>query len=211
MHIRLDYSSKCIDLRQGLLTGLLTGLADLNCSELTLRELRLESVPGAHRLLAEVVRRWTEDIRNNQIPRLLVGVGPVHSIFQLLQGLRDLVVLPLEQYQKDGRLVRGLQRGARSFTTSTALSLLELTHRLLGAVKFFAEVAFDVMSPEGAVVQGKLPYQHQMSRRQLLAGGAGGGGGGGAAGAVQARPADLREGVFTAFEVMRQGLEETSR
>ncbi len=200
MHIRLDYGAKCIDLRQGVLTGLLTGLADLNCSELTLRELRLEGVPGLHRLLAEVVRQWTEDIRHNQIPRLLVGVGPMHSVFQLLQGVRDLLVLPLEQYQKDGRLVRGLQRGAHSFTTSTALSVLELTHRMLGAVRFVAEVAFDIMSPEGTVVQGgRLPHQMQSRRRQQ---------------AVQQalqRPADVREGVFTAVEVLKHGIEETSR
>ncbi len=195
----MDYSSKCIDLRNGLLAGLLTGLASLNCSELTLKELHVENVPGLHRLLAQVVAVWTEDIRNNQIPRLLVGVGPMHSIFQLLQGVRDLIVLPLEQYQKDGRLVRGLQRGASSFTTSTALSLLEITHKLLGAVKFFAEVAFDIMSPDGHVVQGRLPYQHEHRRRQV-----------GGRVAVAQRPSDLREGVVSAYEVMKLGMEETS-
>ncbi len=78
----------------------------------------------------------------------------MHSVLQLLQGLRDLVVLPLEQYQKDGRLIKGLQMGANRFTSSTAVSILELTHRLLGAVRFVAEIAFDVMSPEALIVTG---------------------------------------------------------
>lgn len=52
-----------------------------------------------------------------------------------VQGLRDLVLLPIEQYQRDGRIVRGLQRGAQSFTSSTAMAALELTNRLVQAVQ----------------------------------------------------------------------------
>ena len=55
--------------------------------------------------------------------------------FLLVQGLRDLLLLPLEQYQRDGRIVRGLQRGAHSFTSSTAIAALELTNRLVDAVQ----------------------------------------------------------------------------
>lgn len=53
----------------------------------------------------------------------------------LVQGIRDLFWLPIEQYQKDGRIVRGLQRGANSFTTSTALAALELTSRLIHLIQ----------------------------------------------------------------------------
>lgn len=53
----------------------------------------------------------------------------------LVQGIRDLFWLPIEQYQKDGRIVRGLQRGANSFTTSTAMAALELTNRLVQAIQ----------------------------------------------------------------------------
>lgn len=48
-----------------------------------------------------------------------------------VQGIKDLFWLPIEQYQKDGRIVRGLQRGANSFTTSTVMAALELTTRLI--------------------------------------------------------------------------------
>jgi autophagy-related protein 2 len=77
----------------------------------------------------------------------------MHSVLQLVQGLKDLVLMPVEQYQKDGRILRGLQRGAHSFTSSTAMSLLDFTNRVLGVIKFAAELAFDIMSPEGTVVQ----------------------------------------------------------
>jgi len=52
-----------------------------------------------------------------------------------VQGFRDLLWLPIEQYRKDGRLMRGLQRGAASFGSSTASAALELSNRLVQAIQ----------------------------------------------------------------------------
>lgn len=43
--------------------------------------------------------------------------------------------MPIEQYRKDGRIIRGLQRGAASFGTSTASAALELSNRLVQAIQ----------------------------------------------------------------------------
>lgn len=89
--------------------------------------------------------------------------------FPSVQGIFDLFWLPIEQYQKDGRIVRGLQRGAQSFTARTALAALEITSRLIyllqvGFKEFFddwsanwihqqitAETAYDMVSPGPSV------------------------------------------------------------
>lgn len=56
----------------------------------------------------------------------------LYSIFGgVVQGVIDLFRLPYEQYQRDGRIVRGIQLGAQSFTSRTALAALELTTRLI--------------------------------------------------------------------------------
>lgn len=52
-----------------------------------------------------------------------------------VHGLRDLVWLPIEQYRKDGRIVRGFQRGTASFGTSTAMAALELTNRMVRTIQ----------------------------------------------------------------------------
>lgn len=52
-------------------------------------------------------------------------------VFIVVQGVIDLFRLPYEQYQRDGRIVRGIQLGAQSFTSRTALAALELTTRLI--------------------------------------------------------------------------------
>lgn len=51
--------------------------------------------------------------------------------FYLVQGVKDLFCMPIEQYQKDGRIVRGIQLGAQSFTARTAIALLEITTKVI--------------------------------------------------------------------------------
>merc|ERR1719474_70002 len=201
--IRIDYVGKYVDLTQGALTGILAGLAQLNCSEITLRQLEFkQGVLGLDKLLALAVNAWLQDIRSTQLPALLGGVGPMHALLQMFTGLRDLVLMPIEQYRKDGRIVRGIQRGTNSFTHSTTLSMLDVTNKLLSVVKFAAELAFDVMSPDGCVVQGKLPHPTQYCRRRV-----------GRAGLRRARgtPHDVREGMLGAMALVREGLDETAR
>ena len=139
--IRIDYVGKYVDLTQGALTGILAGLAQLNCSELTLRQLELrQGILGLEKLLVTAANAWLTDIRSSQLPALLGGVGPMHAFLQMVCGIRDLILLPLEQYKKDGRIVRGLQKGTTSFTHSTTLSFLDVTNKFLNVVKFVAEV-----------------------------------------------------------------------
>ena len=51
------------------------------------------------------------------------------------QGIYDLFWMPIQQYRKDGRVVRGLQKGTSSFGTSTAMAAVELTNRLVQTVQ----------------------------------------------------------------------------
>ena len=127
---------QCLLFFQGTLTGLLIGLAQLNCSELKLKKLCCRSgLLGYDKLLTYIINEWLVDIRRNQIPGIIGGVGPAYSFVQLYQGIKDLFWLPVQQYRQDGRLVRGLQKGAHSFSTSTAMAILELTNRLVQTVQ----------------------------------------------------------------------------
>lgn len=102
----------------------------------------------------------------------------------LVQGLRDLVWLPIEQYRRDRRLVRGIQRGAYSFSSSTAMATLDIANRFVSLIQSAAQFAHDVVTPPG---------HHQATL------------------AIQAQPRDLREGVAAAYTVMRTGLHDTVR
>ncbi|XP_018619726.1 autophagy-related protein 2 homolog B isoform X2 [Scleropages formosus] len=190
--IRLDYHGKHVSMEQGTFAGIIIGLTQLNCSELKLRRLCYrQGLLGVDKLFSYAINEWLNDIRKNQLPGLLGGVGPIHSLVQLVQGFRDLVWLPIEQYRKDGRIVRGIQRGAASFGTSTAMAALELTNRMVRTVQAAAETAYDMVSPgpdESELKRIKRFSHHRLAHQ----------------------PVDLREGVAKAYSVVKEGITDTA-
>lgn len=193
--IWLDYHGKHVTMDQvGTFAGLLIGLAQLNCSELKLKRLCCRhGLLGVDKVLGYALNEWLQDIRKNQLPGLLGGVGPMHSVVQLFQGFRDLLWLPIEQYRKDGRLMRGLQRGAASFGSSTASAALELSNRLVQAIQATAETVYDILSPAAPIPRS---LQDKRSVRRLRKG---------------HQPADLREGVAKAYDTVREGILDTAQ
>nr|XP_057915994.1 autophagy-related protein 2 homolog A isoform X2 [Doryrhamphus excisus] len=194
--IWLDYHGKHVVIDQGTFAGILIGLAQLNCSELKLKRLCCRhGLLGVDKVIQYAVTEWLTDIRKNQLPGILGGVGPMHSVVQLFHGVRDLFWLPIEQYRKDGRIIRGLQRGAASFGTSTASAALELSNRLVQAIQATAETVYDILSPTPplnryAIAEGRAPPVRP--RRA-------------------AQPADLREGVAKAYDTVREGVIDTAQ
>ncbi|XP_025734112.1 autophagy-related protein 2 homolog A isoform X3 [Callorhinus ursinus] len=193
--IWLDYHGKHVTMDQvGTFAGLLIGLAQLNCSELKLKRLCCRhGLLGVDKVLGYALNEWLQDIRKNQLPGLLGGVGPMHSVVQLFQGFRDLLWLPIEQYRRDGRLMRGLQRGAASFGSSTASAALELSNRLVQAIQATAETVYDILSPAAPIARS---LQDKRSVRRLRKG---------------HQPADLREGVAKAYDTVREGILDTAQ
>lgn len=191
VNIKVDYQAKRVDFSRGPLVGILMGLTHLNKSELRLKKLsNRHGLLGFDKLITYLLQEWIQDIKDHQLKGLLVGVGPMHSLVQLFQGIRDLFWMPIEQYQKDGRIVRGLQRGANSFTTSTAMAALELTSRLVYAIQSTAETAYDMVSP-GPSVRRKT--RGQKGRRKRYS-----------------QPSDIREGMTNAYMLVKEGLGETA-
>lgn len=106
--------------------------------------------------MSYAINEWLNDIRRNQMYNIVGGVGPVHTLLQvckfwkmfqlrsfqsvflsefLAQGIVDLFWLPVDQYRRDGHIVKGFQRGAQSFGVSTASAALELSQRLVGTLQ----------------------------------------------------------------------------
>uniref|UniRef100_A0A8C3G424 Autophagy related 2B n=1 Tax=Cyclopterus lumpus TaxID=8103 RepID=A0A8C3G424_CYCLU len=190
--IRLDYHGKHVAMEQGTFAGIIIGLTQLNCSELKLRRLCYrQGLLGVDKLFSYAINEWLSDIKKNQLPGLLGGVGPIHSLVQLVQGFRDLVWLPIEQYRKDGRIVRGFQRGTASFGTSTAMAALELTNRMVRTIQAAAETAYDMVSP--------VPDERDTKRVKRFS-----------HYGLAHQPVDLREGVAKAYTVVKEGITDTA-
>uniref|UniRef100_A0AAQ5YJY0 Autophagy related 2B n=1 Tax=Amphiprion ocellaris TaxID=80972 RepID=A0AAQ5YJY0_AMPOC len=190
--IRLDYHGKHVSMDQGTFAGIIFGLTQLNCSELKLRQLCYrQGLLGLDKLFSYAINEWLNDIKTNQLQGILSGVAPIHTLVKLVHGLRDLVWLPIEQYRKDGRIVRGFQRGTASFGTSTAMAALELTNRMVRTIQAAAETAYDMVSP--------VPDERDTKRikRYTHYG-------------LAHQPVDLREGVAKAYTVVKEGITDTA-
>jgi autophagy-related protein 2 len=190
--IRLDYRGKRMDMTHGPLAGILMGLAQLNCLEVQLKKINhRHGILGLERLITFMIVELTNDIKKTQLPNLLGGVGPMYSVVQLFQGMRDLFWLPIEQYQKDGRIAKGLQRGANAFTTSAAMAALELTNRLVQTIQGAAEFTYDMVSPGPSVQQQRRQSSNKKKRH--------------------CQPGDIREGMTNAYHVVKEGLGDTAK
>ncbi|XP_022818068.1 autophagy-related protein 2 homolog A isoform X1 [Spodoptera litura] len=195
--IRLDYVGKRVDLSAGPIAGLLMGLAQLNCSELLLKKLEFKlGLLGIEKLIQYATTEWMNDIKRHQLPGLIGGIGPMHSVLQFVAGMKDLVWLPYEQWRRDGRVAHGLRRGAASFTAHTALAALDITTRLLKLIQATAETAFDLLTP-GPTLQLQEAYARRERRRRRRHDPA-------------RHPADIREGVASAYQTVREGFEDTA-
>lgn len=84
---------------------------------------------------------WTPDIKANQLADVISGIAPVRSVVNVGSGIADLVLLPIEQLRKDGRLARGLQKGTTSFAKSTALEAIKLGAKLATGTQVVLERA----------------------------------------------------------------------
>lgn len=193
--IRLDYHGKRIDTEQGTVSGLLMGLGQLNCSELCLKKIvHRHGLLGADKVVTFLLNEWASDIRANQLPSILGGLGPLHSVTQIVKGVRDLLYLPVEQYRKDGRIVRGIQRGATSFGTSTAMATLEVANGAIGLLQSAAETTYELISPSDTHAEGRESQNWRTLGRH----------------ARRSQPADIREGVSNAYTVVKHGVEDTA-
>jgi len=182
LSIRIDYQGKRVETSEyGTILGLLIGLGQLNCSQVTLkRYLNRNGVLGQERLLTNIFTDWGNDIKRNQIPQILGGVGPLHSVRQLLSGFVELFNAPVEAYKRDGRVLRGVKRGASAFSNSTAVAALELSSKFFDWIDFTASFTHDFVSSNN--------IQSPKDQRR--------------------KPTDLREGISNAYGVVHDGLKQ---
>lgn len=182
LSIRIDYQGKRVETSEyGTVLGLLIGLGQLNCSQVCLKRYsNRNGVLGVDRLVTNILTDWGNDIKRNQIPKILGGVGPLHSIRQLLSGFVELFNAPVEAYKRDGRVLRGVRRGASAFSNSTAVAALELSSKFFDWIDFTASVTHDFVSSNNTAA----------ARDQ------------------RRKPTDLREGISNAYGVVHDGLKQ---
>ena len=117
-------------------------------------------------------------------------------------GVADLVLLPIAQYKKDGRIVRGLQKGTTAFVKSTAMEALKLGARLATGTQVILEQAEGVLGSqfrnpvmtETVQVSASTPDANELGDEET----------GDKISRFAEQPVDIKEGVQTAYRSLQR-------
>ncbi|KAF9013883.1 hypothetical protein BDQ17DRAFT_1341670 [Cyathus striatus] len=145
--LKLDYKPRRVDyraLREGKTIELMN-FFHFDGAEMTLRHITLTGVTGWPRLFDKLNDLWTPDVKATQLAEVISGVAPIRSVVNVGSGVADLVLLPIAQYRKDGRIVRGIQKGATAFMKSTAIEAIKMGARLATGTQVILEQAEGVL------------------------------------------------------------------
>ncbi|RHY10068.1 hypothetical protein DYB36_010515 [Aphanomyces astaci] len=145
--IKIDYRPQRVDF-QALQAGdylEVINLFVLEGMELSLRHIKLSGVSNWDALINQTLVHWVQDISRHQIHKCLASVVPMRSLSNIGAGAADLILLPMAQYGKDRRVVRGLRKGATSFLKSVTIETLNTASKLARGTKSLLESADHVM------------------------------------------------------------------
>ncbi|KAJ5174304.1 Autophagy-related protein 2 [Penicillium canariense] len=152
VQVKLDFKPKRVDyagLRSGRTTEFMNFFV-LDGSDMVLRHVIIYGVSGFDRLGNTLNDIWMPDVKSNQLPGVLAGLAPIRSLVNVGGGVRQLFVVPMREYKKDGRIVRSIQKGAAAFAKTTSNELVRLGAKLAIGTQTVLQGAEDLLtSPNG--------------------------------------------------------------
>ncbi|KAG2840775.1 hypothetical protein PC118_g3673 [Phytophthora cactorum] len=217
--IKIDYRPNHVDyaaLRAGDYLEVIN-LFVLEGMELVLRRVQMSGLDGWAALGENVLVSWVQDISRRQIHKCVASVSmpPLRPFVNVGAGAADLILLPMEHYGRDRRLVRGIKKGASSFLKSVTIETLNTASKVAQGTQALLEHADDVVSSSSALRRKQLKYRQAGSRIARNSRRMGGGGirnaqdaGGGIGGRqyLAQQPATAAEGFGQAYDSLAREL-----
>ena len=148
--VKLSFKPKRVDyagLRSGHTTEFMNFFI-LEDADMVLRHVIIYGVSGFDKLGKTLNDIWMPDVKRNQLPGVLAGLAPVRSLVNVGGGVKDLVVVPIREYRKDGRVVRSFQKGALAFAKTTTSELAKLGAKLAIGTQTVLQGAEGILSPK---------------------------------------------------------------
>ena len=155
--VKLDFKPKRVDyagLRSGHTTEFMNFLV-LDEARMVMRHTIVYGVSGFDRLGMMLNDIWMPDIKHNQLPGILAGLAPVRSLVNVGSGFKDLIEIPIKEYQRDGKIVRSLGKGAAAFAKTTGTEIVKLGAKMAVGTQYMLQGAEGILAkpPEGPPVR----------------------------------------------------------
>lgn len=126
----------------------------LDGADMVMRHVIIYGVSGFDKLGQTLNDIWMPDIKRNQLPGVLAGLAPIRSLVNVGGGVKDLVVVPMREYRKDGRIVRSIQKGALAFAKTTSNELVKLGAKLAIGTQTVLQGAEDLLTSPNTQLAG---------------------------------------------------------
>jgi autophagy-related protein 2 len=126
--VMMDYKPKKVDyagLRSGHTSEFMNFFV-LDRARFSLKKIICYGIVAPDRVQKMLKDLWTEDITTNQLPTVLAGLASVRPLVDVTSGLQNLILVPMREYKKDGRILRSAQKGFVSFAKQTSIGLARL-------------------------------------------------------------------------------------
>ncbi|KAG9188101.1 hypothetical protein G6011_02024 [Alternaria panax] len=156
VHMKLDYKPKRVDyrsIRSGHTTEFKNFLI-LDGSDIILRHAIVYGITSFDKLHQTLNDVWMPDVINNQLPGVLSGLAAVRPLVNVGSSLKDLVIVPMREYKKDGRIVRSLQKGVYTFARNTTSEVARLGAKVAIGTQNLLEGAEVFLNPHTASPSG---------------------------------------------------------
>ncbi|KAL4791887.1 hypothetical protein BDV19DRAFT_381221 [Aspergillus venezuelensis] len=130
--VKLDFKPKRVDyagLRSGRTTEFMNFII-LEEADMVLKRVIVYGADGFDKLGQTLNDTWMPEIKQHQLPGILAGLAPIRPLVNVGSGVKDLVMVPMREYRKDGRIVRSIQKGAFAFGKTTSNELVKLGAKL---------------------------------------------------------------------------------
>ncbi|KAI4375988.1 hypothetical protein MLD38_013792 [Melastoma candidum] len=187
--VRVDYIPEHVDLaaiRGGKYVELVN-LVPWKGIDLYLKDVHAVGVYGWNSVFETVIGEWLEDISQNQINKVIRGLPTIRSLFAVGNAAAKLVSCPLENYKKEHKVLKGMQRGAIAFLRSISVEAVGLgVHLAAGAHDILLQAEYILSSiPPSAPLS--LQSKEKISVRTN-------------------QPKDAKQGIKQAYESLSEGL-----
>jgi len=154
-NIKVDYKPKIVNtsaLKDGNLIELLNVLP-LEDMILRLSEVEMRNLTGWGSIISELACNWLTDVSSTQMHKFLTRTTPLHPFATVGDGMKQFLMIPLEEYKQKGNVKKGFRRGTKKFAEVLAYETLSVGARVTG----FAAKKLGKLKSKTRV--GQLPSQ----------------------------------------------------
>ncbi|KAG2388932.1 hypothetical protein C9374_014332 [Naegleria lovaniensis] len=149
INLKIDYQPVRVNLDTVKESGItsyrsimqMVNLVPITGSEVCIKSIQLNGVSGIEEIISRSTNLILGSINTSDVFRMLLGIMPLKSVYSIGTGMADLIVLPVQSYQTDGQILRGLRRGVVSFVTNLSVGTVQLSANAASGVNYVVSSA----------------------------------------------------------------------